>query len=106
MKIFWTYIVNTKDEKKIKTILEEILHNHGEVYELDKKNYWKDTSKYYVTFYSLHDTLDLNQFMSGILHEISPQWNFTLSNHINEINAFSEKPRNFKVSWVSFMTEG
>lgn len=105
MKIHWTYIVNTKDEKKIQSILDEILVNHSETYGINKEIYWKDNSKYYITFHTAINAIDLNLLMTGLLHEISYQWNFTLSDSISEINAFTDKPRNFKISWVSFSIE-
>jgi hypothetical protein len=103
MKIFWTYILNTDKENKIQPILDDIMLNHVDVYGLSKKLYWKDRSKYYVTFYTEKLPFDLNSLLCHTLAAISHQWEFNIStDHISGISGVTPSPSNHKIFWVGF----
>lgn len=103
MRISWTYIINSKSDKTVEFIKKRILQDHDNPINITSELYYKDKTKYKITFEVEEKDFWLTDFLTDKLTFISHQWYLSLYDDISMINGFTDKPKNEHHHWISFM---
>lgn len=112
MEIYWRFILDTPQPKKVEGITQKLFKVLGEKITIEQKNiYWKDRSKTEILVREIiQNTIQQNELML-LFHKISKisnHWNIDFPNDIDNnlcdlSGVCSEGIKVGNVSWASFM---
>ena len=112
MEIYWRFIIDTPQPKKVEGVMKRLQTVLGESYTVEEKGlYWKDSSKTLVLIREVVEMSISQNWTMQLFHKlskISNSWDMIIPNDIDEkmrdlSGVCCNSIKVAAVSWVSFM---